>query len=221
MSPERREWLAQWKERAVSRLPLTAPVEAKVQLRRQVEKALHGHGPDDSSAEIEDIVAVLAQHIGDQIGQAEKDQERQQQKLELLELAETILEIVIGRCPIYLVGSPRSLQRQQVLTSLRPKLRTTLEGKLTGEESVDQVIRQVTEWVAAWTAEQRPEPWRKSAMRNTVKAAARTVPVLNAAMQVPEVRDVLVAGSLLLGKRIVGLLQRKPQNPPAAQRDQR
>ena len=54
MTPERKGWLTQWKEQAVGKLPTFAPVQAKVALRHEVERALATYGPEDSAAELTD-----------------------------------------------------------------------------------------------------------------------------------------------------------------------
>lgn len=216
MSPERRQWLSDWKDRAVSRLPLTAPVEAKVQLRREVEEALRAYGPGDSSAEVEDLITVLVQHTRDQLERTSKDQQRARQKIVLLTLADVVLEIAIGRCPLYLVGQPRSVQRQHVIRTLRPKLRSALERTLTGDESVVQIFQEITDWVAAWQAEQGPEPWHKAAVRKASRTAKGTAMVVDAAMKVPECKKIVETGASLVGARLADMLQRKFLNPPSA-----
>lgn len=213
ISAERRSWLAQWKDRAVSQLPWTASVETKVQLRREVEHALREHEPSDAIPEIADIVTLVVCRVRDQIERAAKDEQRAQQKLAALDLAEIVFEIAIKRCPTHLVGQPHSPQRQQILRSLRPKLRSALTARLAGEESVEHVIREVIEWLSAWQAEQEPEPWSRSTMRKVLKGAKGAAVVFSGAIQVPEVREALKEGAAVIGPRIASLLRRKPANP--------
>lgn len=216
MSPERRQWLSYWKDRAIGRLPLTAPVNVKVQLRREVEEALRAYGPGDSSAEVEDIITVRVQHTRDQLERATTDQQRAEQKTVLLALADVVLEIAIGRCPLHLVGPPRSAQRQHIIRTLRPKLRSALELTLTGDESVFQVFQEITDWVAAWQAEQGPEPWHKAAIRKASRAAKGTAMLVDAAMKVPECKKIFETGASLVGARLADMLQRKFLAPPSA-----
>jgi hypothetical protein len=165
---------------------------------------------------VEDIITVLVQHTRAQLERATTDQQRARQKHALLALADVLFEIVIGRCPLYLVGPPRSAQRQHIIGTLRPKLRSALERTLTGDESVVQVFQEITDWVAAWQAEQGPEPWHKAAVRKASRAAKGTAMVVDAAMKVPECKQILETGASVVGVRLANMLQRKFLNPPSA-----
>jgi len=209
MTPEQREWLARWKEEAVNQLPLTAPPEAKAQLRQEVEQALVQYGPADDSREILDIVTALAQQARRRIEEAQEASQRERQKGELLRLADLLLETALARCPKSLVGVPGSSKRQQVLASLRPEFRSSLMTDLTGEESWVDVARKVRDWVAAWQADQEPEPKPRVSFGQVLTWASGVAAAVDALAKIPKVREAVDQGFNAL------LAQSKRTEPPA------
>lgn len=204
MTPEQREWLARWKEEAVNQLPLTAPPEAKAQLRQEVEQALVQYGPADASREILDIVTALAQQARRRIEEAQEASQRERQKGELLRLADLVLETALARCPKSLVGVPGSPKRQQVLASLRPEFRSSLMMDLTGEESWVDVARKARDWVAAWQADQEQEPKPRVSFGQVLAWASGAAAALDAVTKIPKVQEAFDKGLNALLGRITG-----------------
>ncbi len=58
---EHRNWLSQWKDRAVLMLPTGAPADARARLRKAIEKELTPYGPKDPVGEITDIVTAIVE----------------------------------------------------------------------------------------------------------------------------------------------------------------
>lgn len=213
LTPERRAWLANLKEEAVRRLPLTAPPEAKVQLRQAIGQALEQYGPEDPTSEVMDILAMLAGQARHRLEQEERERRRAEQKAFLLELADLALVAPVSRCPTSLVGPRGSSKRRQVLAILRSKLRSTLQTELTGEESGGEVMGHVQDFVASWQAEHdQKSGWPSPSQVATLAAGA--VAGAGAAAEVPQLRE---AG----GKALRALLRKftqllPPNEPPPA-----
>ena len=148
--PERLAWLKHYKELAVSQLPQLAPSDLRVCLRRKVEEALAEYGADDSTAEIDDIVNDLAHQARTQFPQEGAARARKEKKMENLQAAELLLDILLDSCPHDLVGRPNSLKRTQVSGTMRRELRALLTGEFTGEETTDTLLQRVHEWLADW-----------------------------------------------------------------------
>jgi hypothetical protein len=166
MTAERKGWLAHWKEQAVGKLPRLAPVQAKVDLRQEVERALAAYGPEDAVAELTDIIAALVAHVTTRLAAETAEQERAVRREQLLNSVTLLVDDGLFRgLPVTLVGAPHSVQRRAVLTTLRQSIHDTLAAELTGEESLKYLIERVGEEFAQWVLQQNPRLDRRAVLK--------------------------------------------------------
>jgi hypothetical protein len=167
MTPERKRWLAHWKEQAVGKLPPFAPVQAKVALRHEVARALAAYGPEDSVAELTDIIAALVADVTTRLAAETAEQERAVRREQLLRSVDLLVDDGLLRgLPVALVGAPHSLQRRAILAELRRSIHTTLAAELTGGESLEYLIERVGEEFAQWVLQQTPRLDRRTVLKH-------------------------------------------------------
>ena len=162
MTPERKGWLAHWKEQAVGKLPTFAPVQAKVALRHEVERALAPYGPEDAAAELTDIVTALVADVTTRLATERTDQERADRREQLLRSIDLLVD---DGLPVAVVGAPHSLQRRAVLAGLRRQIHDTLAEEFTGEESLEYLMERVGEEFAQWVLQQNPRLDRRTVLK--------------------------------------------------------
>lgn len=166
MTPERKGWLAHWKEQAVGKLPPFVPVQAKVALRQEVERALAAYGPEDAVAELTDIIAALVARVTTRLAAETAEQERVVRREQLLRSIDLLVDDGLLRAlPVELVGTPHSFQRRAVLAELRRHISDILAEELTGEESLEYLIERVGEEFAKWVLEQNPRLDRRTVLK--------------------------------------------------------
>jgi len=212
MTPEQRQWLARWKEQAVRQLPFNAPLQVKIQLRQEVEQALARYEPADPAQEVQDIVTMLVEQATRRIEDAAQAIQRERQKAFHLRLADLGLQLALRRCPASVVGPPGSPRRQQMLASLRPKLRAALVANLTGEESEADVLRQTVDWVLAWQADQELAHGNRLSPGRIVTCVSGAVAFVDAMTKVPAVRDAVTKGLSAVRAHMTHLTP--PPDPP-------
>jgi hypothetical protein len=166
MTPERKGWLAHWKEQAVGKLPTFAPVQAKVALRHEVERALATYGPEDAAAELTDIVTALVADVTTRLATERTDQERADRREQLLSSITLLVDDGLLRgLPVALVGAPHSVQRRAVLATLRRSIHDALAAEFTGEESLEYLMERVGEEFVKWVVQQNPRLDRRNVLK--------------------------------------------------------
>ena len=204
MTPERRAWLSEWKERAVEALPTVIPADVKVAVRRAVETALAPHGPETHLAEIEDLVTTVVHAIKEQWLAETRAQERKVRKEQLLQAADCwIDDVMLRRLPIDVVGKPGSEERRVVLTTLRQRVRTRFEAELTGDETVDVLVDRIREELATWAVEQNPKMDRRTVLLRLLPWAVTTLAGgVAAAVLSPDLKAAARTGARVLKERL-------------------
>src|SRR5438128_2509330 len=93
---ERRQWLSQWKKRAIEQLPTDTPRPLKVQLRADVDRALGHFRPGDDEEEVRDVVESAVDDTLKRLATMAADQHHQVSKKTLLVLAPVFLNIALS-----------------------------------------------------------------------------------------------------------------------------
>lgn len=205
MTPERKGWLGDWKEQAVGKLPRLAPVQVKVDLRQEVERALAAYGPEDAVAELTDIVTAIVGKVTDRLTTETLTQERETRKQQFLQTVDLwIDENTLTRLPSDLVGAPRSPQRRAVLATLRRQIRQTLAAELTGDEPIEFVVSRMQDELATWALKQNPQVDRRTLLRRLAPWVVTTVAGgIAAASWSPELKTVARTGARALKEKLL------------------
>jgi hypothetical protein len=187
-------------------------VEAKVEVRREVEHALANYGPEDHGTEIQDLVTAVVGKFIDQLTEQTRTEERTTRKQQLLQSIDLwIDENTLTRLPSDLVGAPRSPQRRAVLATLRRQIRQTLAAELTGDESAESVVSRMQDELATWAVAQNPHLDRRSLLRRLAPWVVTTLAGgFAAASWSPEFKAAARTGARVLKER---LLPYKPVAP--------
>ena len=152
---ERRQWLSQWKKRAIEQLPTDTPRPLKVQLRADVDRALGHFRPGDDEEEVRDVVESAVEDTLKRLATMAADQHHQVSKKTLLVLAPVFLNIALSkhdrRRVAEMLNQPES--SKAVLTA---RLKRYLTRQLRGDEEHGDVQGLVDVWVARRLAKQRP-----------------------------------------------------------------
>ena len=113
---ERKKWREKWKEWAIHQLPISSSAQTRATVRKSVDDALFHYGVKDSTNEIHDIVSGIVEKATLQIATEEAAHQRATRKKKLLDLAEQLLEVAIGKYPVQMVGPPHSGQRVRLVS---------------------------------------------------------------------------------------------------------
>lgn len=142
---ERKKWLEKWKDWAIQKLPISSSTQTRATLRKSVDQALFHYGVKDSTNEIQDIVSSIVEETKLQIVTEEAVHQRATRKKELLDLAEHLLEVAIGKFPVQVVGPPHSGQRVRLVSQLCIELRSLAHDRLTGDEPIAELLPLIQE----------------------------------------------------------------------------
>ena len=187
----RRLWVAKWKASAVAQMPGDTPLEVKVQLRADVDRALARYRPDDDEAEISDIVSSVVEEARTRLTAKLSGQ-----------LQEAGKKLVIALAPVYLRAALAKFDQRLVTAMLkRPgsssaaltaRLQGHLEHRLKGDDDQSDVQRLVDAWVARRLAEQPPASTGR--LRSALGAAGAVATAGVAAYQNPTVKAAVDQG---------------------------
>jgi hypothetical protein len=130
-------------------------------------------------------------------------------------MGQMALEILLERCPAYLVGTAGSQQRTQIARTLWHDLRAKLSQTLSGGEDEEDVIEVVTAHVTSWQRDHKRR-WRPRlpSPAQVTKAIAVTMGVVETVRQIPEVQQLATTVSQAVRERL--RRRRSPTAPPPA-----
>ena len=129
----RRLWVAKWKASAVAQMPADTPLEVKVQLRADVDRALARYRPDDDEAEISDIVASAVEEARTRLTAKLTGQFQEARKRLVIALAPVYLRAALAKFDQRLVAA--MLRRPESSSAaLIARLQGHLNPRLKGDE---------------------------------------------------------------------------------------
>jgi excisionase family DNA binding protein len=153
----RQAWLGQVMARAQRALPADTPVEIRLRLGVDLERALGHYDPTAPMDAVEPLVKSLVERARLQGETAQEEATRREMKGELVDCALAELRRRIDALSRRVVGAPGSLKRRHVQATLRDQLRDRLQKRLRGDEDWGRVRDLAVEFLAAWYVEQTPD----------------------------------------------------------------
>ncbi len=206
---ERRQWLSQWKKRAVDQLPPDTPRSLKVQLRTDVEQALAHFRAGDNEEEVRDVVEGALDDTLNRLASVAADERHKVSKGAMIVLTPLFLRIALSKQDRRLVTEMLK-QPESSRAVLTVRLKWYLARHLRGDEDHDDVQGLVDVWVACQLAKHRTKYRRPSRIPLGTASAVAAPPGL-AAYQLPPVKTAVHRG---LAKAQKFLEQLKPSSPP-------
>ena len=210
----RRLWVAKWKAWAVRQMPADTPLEVKVQLRADVERALARYRPDDDEAETSDIVSSLVEEARTRLTAKLTGQFQEAGKRLVIALAPVYLRAALAKFDQRLVAA--MLKRPESSSAaLIARLQGHLNHRLKGDEDQGDVQRLVDAWVVRRLAEQPPVS--EGRLRSALGAASAVATAGVAAYQHPNVKTVVNQGLTKLHQFIQRWWTPPPPSAPPPQ----
>jgi len=210
----RRLWVAKWKASAVRQMPADTPLEVKVQLRADVDRALARYRPDDDEAEISDIVSNVVEEANARLRAKLTGQLQEAGKRLVIALASVYLRAGLAKFDQRLVAA--MLKRPgSSSAALTARLQGHLKHRLKGDDDQGDVQRLVDAWIARRLAEQ--PPLSKGGLGSVLGAAGTVATAGVAAYQHPTVKTAVNQGLTKLHQLIQRWWTPLPPSAPPSQ----
>ncbi len=212
---ERRQWLSQWKKRAVDQLPPDPPRSLKVQLRTDVERALAHFRPSDDEEEVRDVVDSAVDDALNRLASVAADERHKLSKGAMIILTPIFLRIALSKQDRRLVAGMLN-QPESSRAVLTVRLKRYLGRHLRGDEDHNDVQNLVDVWVACQLAKHRTTS-RKTSRIPLGTASAVAAAAGLAAYQLPPVKTAVDRGLAKARQFVERLKAPSPPAPPQTQ----
>jgi len=172
-------------------MPADTPLEVKVQLRADVDRALARYRPDDDEAEISDIVTSAVEEARTRLTAKLTGQFQEAGQKLVIALASVYLRAALAKFDQRLVAA--MLKRPGYSSAaLTARLQGHLKHRLKGDEDQGDVQRLVDAWVVRRLVEQPPVS--EGRLRSALGAAGAVATAGVAAYQLPTVKAAVDQG---------------------------